>query len=354
MTKHKGICIITFSNNYDHQEVAFSMFNELYPKYNVYLIGLSNPKNPRAPHNENTFYYNAPKRPGITKESFNIKVLMHIVKKINSLDVEYIYFESEHLWNALVMLLIKKRYKIVEVIHDVIPHSDSKGKNLANKITCCLSDYVLIRNEKYKNDLIKRYKVEEQKIITIPLWRYYPAYYESKNASGFLFFGRIRKYKGIDQIIEITKKCPNIAFNIGSSDEECKEKVEELKKLVNVNVVDREVTDAEMEKYFKETKAILLPYESATQSGVIVDAYKYSKPVIAYNTGAIIEQIDNEKSGFLIEYGNTNEFIEKIKLIDSMPNQEFKKFQKQAYNFGYKKYSSQVRSKDFINKFLND
>ena len=73
MNSTKGICIITLSDNFDHQEVAFSMFNVLYPNYNVYNIGLINQKNPRSPHSAHSFYFNAPRRPGINKQTFNVE-----------------------------------------------------------------------------------------------------------------------------------------------------------------------------------------------------------------------------------------------------------------------------------------
>ncbi len=352
-TVEKGICIITLSDNYDHQEVAFSMFNALYPKYNVYNIGLTNQKNPRSPITEHSFYYNAPRRPGINKQTFRFKTLFQIVKKINSLNVEYVYFESEHIWNALIMLFIHKRFKKVEVIHDVIPHSDSKGKTLANKVTCKLADYVLIRNEKYKEELMKRYKVKEENIIIMPLWRYYPQLETKTDNKEFLFFGRIRKYKGIDNMVKLAKMCPKISFNVvGSPDEESKPQVEQLQKMKNVKVIDYEVSDEEMEKHFKNAKAVILPYESATQSGVIVDAYKYSKPVIAFNVGAITEQVNDGKTGYLVTPGNLEEFKEKIEKINKMSKEEITKMQQQSYQFGYKLYSAQENSKNFIQRFL--
>ena len=354
MNSTKGICIITLSDNFDHQEVAFSMFNVLYPNYNVYNIGLINQKNQRSPHSAHSFYFNAPRRPGINKQTFNVFELMKIVKKINSLDVEYVYFESEHMWNALIMLLINKKFKKVEVIHDVIPHSDSKGKNLANKVTCRLADYVLIRNEKYKDELIKRYKVLPKNVIVMPLWRYYPELNIDKNQDYFLFFGRIRKYKGIDNMLLIAQKCPNIKFCVvGSPDLESTPVVELLKKMKNVTVIDKEVDDAEMENYFRSSKAIILPYSSATQSGVIVDAYKYSKAVIAFNVGAISEQVIDNVSGYLVQKDDISEFIEKIVTFSKLSQKDVEKFQKSAYEFGYKKYSAQENSTNFIKYFLN-
>ena len=47
--KEKKICLITFSNNADHQNTVYSMFNALYPEHEVYTIGIINPKTNIAP-----------------------------------------------------------------------------------------------------------------------------------------------------------------------------------------------------------------------------------------------------------------------------------------------------------------
>lgn len=348
----KGVCIVSFSDNYDHQEVAFSMFNALYPEYNVYNIGLTKQKNPRSPITDHSFYYDGPRRPGITKGTFNFKVLKQIVKKINSLDINYIYFESEHIWNAFIMRRIRKDIKRVVVIHDVIPHEDSKGKSLANKVCCRMADLVVIRNEKYKEELIKRYKVKENQVIILPLWRFYPEFESDSKVDGFLFFGRIRKYKGIDSMLNIAKQLPEIHFIVaGSPDEESKPIVEEIKQLNNCEVIDKEVFDDEMETLFKRSKAIILPYSSATQSGVIIDAYKFGRPVIAYDVGAISEQVANNESGYLVS--DEKEFINTILVLENMNEIELCKKQQEAYDFGFNKYSTQSNKQLFINAFLN-
>ncbi|MGN1295442.1 MAG: glycosyltransferase family 4 protein [Bacilli bacterium] len=351
----KGVCIITFSDNYDHQEVAFSMFNALYPEYNVYNIGLINQKNPRSPQTDRSFYYDAPKRPGFTKGTFNFKLVRQIVKKINSLDIEYVYFESEHIWNAFVMRKLRKDIKKVVVIHDVIPHSDSKGKALANKVTCKMADYVVIRNDKYVDELIRRYNVKKENVIVMPLWRYYPEFQESNNNDrNFLFFGRIRKYKGLDALTKIIVNCPEVQFKlVGAPNEESKADLEIIRSFNNVEITDREVSDDEMNDFFKNTTCVILPYSNATQSGVIVDAYKLSKPVIAFNVGAICEQVENGISGYLIENNNIDEFAKIIKEINDMNDESLKSLQQRAYDYGYKKYSAQKNKEIFIKYFLS-
>lgn len=349
----KSIIFITFSDNYDHQEVAFSMFNSLYGKYNVYSIGLVNQKNPRSPMTKHSYYFDAPRRPGINFKTFDFIELLKIIRKINKINPDIVYFESEHIWNVPIMKLIKKKIEKISAIHDVIPHGDSKGKKIANKYICKVSNKIIVRNQMYIEDLSRLYNIPKEKIIFLPLWRHFPAKNIISNNKDFLFFGRIRKYKGIDNMLKIAESCPDINFRVvGSPDLESLPVVEKLKKLSNVTVIDREVDDSEMERHFFESKAVILPYETATQSGVIVDAYKYSRPVIAFNVGAISEQVNDKKSGLLVLSGDLDEFISAIHKINNQNTSEVKKMQNDAYEYGFSKYSAQQNSMLFIKTIM--
>ena len=69
--------------------------------------------------------------------------------------------------------------------------------------------------------------------------------------------------------------------------------VDQLAKEMNVKLNNDYVTDEEMRKAFINCDWVIVPYNSASQSGIIIDAYKYSRPVIAFVVGAISEQVDN-------------------------------------------------------------
>ena len=102
---NKRICLLTFSDNADHQNVVYSMFYALKDKADVYTIGIINPKSHIAPHTAKNFYVDCPKRPGISKDTFRLSVLKQIARTIKEHEIEYLHFESQHIWNAMLMLL---------------------------------------------------------------------------------------------------------------------------------------------------------------------------------------------------------------------------------------------------------
>ena len=99
---------------------------------------------------------------------------------------------------------------------------------------------------------------------------------------------------------------------------------------------------------FKCADWVVLPYSNATQSGVITDAYRYARPVISFNVGAIKEQIEDGKTGFLIKAGDIDGFANKVNEVNKFSRDKLREFSENAYSFGYKKYAA----KFFADKFF--
>lgn len=320
----------------------------LYPEHEVYTIGIINPKTNIAPHTKNNYYVNCPDRPGIGKGTFNLKVLFEIKNIIDANNIDIIYFESQHIWNMFIMLLCPFKRTVVAV-HDVIPHDGNKAMTLANYVTCHLSNGVILRNYMYKNTLSQKYKIKSEKITCFELWRDYPEKVEPSYSNQFLYFGRIRKYKGFELFAKIIEKTPHIKYRIvGEADEESKYLVDYVRNFENVSLVEYEVSDSQMIEEFKCADWVVLPYSNATQSGVITDACRYARPVISFNVGAIKEQIEDGKTGFLIKAGDIDGFANKVNEVNKFSRDKLREFSENAYSFGYKKYAA----KFFADKFF--
>lgn len=349
----KKICLVSFSNNSDHQNVIYSMFEELNKKHEVYTIGRRNPKSNIAAHTEKNFYVDCPDRPGIEKGTFDLKELFRIKKIIVKRGINLLYFESQHIWNVFVMLLCPTVKKVVAV-HDVIPHDGNRAMALSNFVTCHMANHVILRNKKDRDLLIKKYFIRPKKITCFELWRDYPKIVEPMYTKTFLYFGRIRKYKGFELFVEIIKRTPDVEYRVvGKADDESSCLVDLLKGFSNVSLSEEEVSDAQMIDELKKADWIVLPYSNATQSGVIVDAYRFSRPVISFNVGAICEQIVDGETGFLIEAGNIDAFANKVNEVNSFSEDELNKYAKAAYEFGLKKYSAEIVAEDFYEVLEN-
>lgn len=337
----KKILLVSFSDNADHQDTIFGLYEALEDegKQDVYLLAIRTPK-VALRRSSHTWLVDCPERPGITKKTFNIFLLSSLIKKIRKEKFDVIYFESLHVWNLPIMMFSGSACTY-QVIHEVIPHEGDKQVkmvDLMNKAVVNLSDHIVLRNKKYIDELIKRYGIEKDRVHFLELWRRFPKFTEPRYTKRVLFFGRINPYKGVDNLLEIAKLCPEIHFDvIGRVDLQMQGIVDELKKLPNVFLNNNYVSDDEMKEAFINADWVILPYNSASQSGVIIDAYKYSRPVIAFDVGAISEQIEDNVSGILIKDKDSRRFAKELKYV-ACEDFVLDKACSNAYSFGIKKY----------------
>ena len=337
------ILLVTFSDNSDHQDTLFGLYEQLSTVCDTYLLTIKQPKVPLSVSNH-TWLVDCPKRPGIVLKTFDIFTLISIVRRIKKEHFDIIYFESLHVWNILIVLALGKRVYTYQVIHEVIPHEGDKqvrGVDFMNKVICRTIDTIVLRNLKYIPEMIRQYSVPQKRIRYLELWRRYPDYTAPVHSGHVLFFGRINPYKGADNLLEIVDLCPNIHFDIvGRVDPQTEPIIRELERKNNVHMQKGYVSDDDMKKAFIQCDWAIVPYNSASQSGIIIDAYKYSRPVIAFNVGAISEQIDDGKSGYLIEPGDNNSFAAKIRDVMTMPRETYDAMCSYAYQYGSRKYSA--------------
>lgn len=344
------ILLVTFSDNADHQDTLFGLYEELSKLKNVYLLAIDSPKVPIT-RTKRTWFVNCPKRPGICKGTFNLPLLFRLIHRIRQEQFDVIYFESLHTWNLPIMALCGHNVHTYQVIHEVIPHEgDSQAAmvDLMNKAVCFLADIIVLRNKKYIDEMVKRYKISTERVRYLELWRRYPSYTEPKYTGRVLFFGRINPYKGADNLLEIVRLCPEIQFDvIGRVDPQMADIAEQLAHEPNVKINKEYVSDDDMREAFIQADWVIVPYNSASQSGIIIDAYKYSRPVIAFNVGAISEQVEDGVSGFLVSAGDNTAFAKCLRTYVNMGAVAFHELSEAAYQYGYDKYAVGQAAKRF-------
>ena len=337
------LLLVTFSDNADHQDTLFGMYEELRKDedFDTYLLAIKTPK-VSLKRSSHTWLVDCPKRPGITKGTFNLPLLHAIVKHVKDTHFDAIWFESLHVWNLPIMKAVEGKTHIYHVIHEVIPHEGDRQVrqvDLFNKVLVKLSDTIVLRNEKYIPAMVKRYGISPDRVKYMELWRRYPEYTEPKHTGKVLFFGRINPYKGADNLLKIVRLCPDVSFDVvGRVDPEMEETVKELSREKNVRLQTGYVSDDEMKKAFINADWAIVPYNSASQSGIIIDAYKYSRPVIAFNVGAIAEQVEDGESGYLIPAGDIEAFSTAVEKAVKMGREEYDEMSIFAYSYGNKKY----------------
>jgi glycosyltransferase involved in cell wall biosynthesis len=142
-----------------------------------------------------------------------------------------------------------------------------------------------------------------------------------------LYFGAVRPYKGLKWLIEaspeIIEKVPGCRiFCVGDywdGPSEFENRARELKSIFDpqnpdrggVMVIDRYVPNEEVGMYFTAADLVVLPYESATQSGIVQIAYGFKKPCVVTNVGGLPEVVLDGKTGYVIPPKDSKAIAEK-------------------------------------------
>ena len=124
-----------------------------------------------------------------------------------------------------------------------------------------------------------------------------------------LFFGIVRKYKGLDILLKAfaDKKLNNGSLKLivaGEFYEADTEYINLIKKhdLIDAVIITKSfIPDDEVVNYFCAADIIVQPYRNATQSGVTQIAYHFNKPMLVTDVGGLKEIVPDGKVGYVVD-----------------------------------------------------
>jgi glycosyltransferase involved in cell wall biosynthesis len=233
-----------------------------------------------------------------------------------------------HLWVWPLMSLL--RVPVVVVLHDPEPHPGLTGVfwHAIDRRIARAAQHVILHSTSFVPVVQERYGVDASRITVVPigpLGDYTrnvtptdtaatpPAATASSPATTatpapsagprVLLFGRMDRYKGIEVMLDavpaIVAACPGATIRLVGSGLD-RSLAARAVATQGVTLEDRWVDESEVPTYFGQADLVVLPYTSATQSGVIPVAAAFALPVIASDVGGLAEQLDGGACGVLV------------------------------------------------------
>ena len=163
-----------------------------------------------------------------------------------------------------------------------------------------------------------------------------------------LFWGRISPYKGIEYLVSavpiVKKHIPDLKVIIAGNGKFYFD-VERIRNDDTYEIINRYVPNEELVELIQKSSLVICPYTDATQSGVIMTAYAFNKPVVASAVGGIPEVVEDGVTGRLVPPKNPQALATAI--IDLLSNQQKREQMKKNIK---KKCSEGRLSWDYIAK----
>ena len=213
-----------------------------------------------------------------------------------------------------------KHTKIICIADNIIPHENRIGDTQFTKYFVKPIDAFITMSEKVMQDLKKFTNKPAQQIVH-PLYDNFGEALNKQearkhlslpqNENIILFFGFIRKYKGLDLLLEamslLKSKQPttNIKLLIAGEFYEDQKLYNNLIAQLNISsslILKTDfIPDSEVKYYLSAADFVIQPYRNATQSGVTPLAYHFNKPMLVTNVGGLPDLVPNYKVGLIAE-----------------------------------------------------
>jgi glycosyltransferase involved in cell wall biosynthesis len=233
---------------------------------------------------------------------------------------------------GVVTRLINSNIKILMLVDNAVSHDPKWFDAPLAKFLFKKADGFLCMSDVVKKDIAKIIAPQEKKYCLIP----HPSYSHfglsietvkarqilkvDSHKKTILFFGFIRPYKGLDVLLD--------AFSLMNTDQddyqliiagECYGSFESYQQQIDnhplkkhIHVHHQYISDELVPAYFSAADVCVLPYKSATQSGIGSIAHHFKVPIIATNVGGLKESVLHMKNGMIVEESKPDQFAEAI------------------------------------------
>ncbi len=217
---------------------------------------------------------------------------------------------------SILKFLKRRSVKVILLAHNLIPHEKQPGtefftRRLLRQLDgmVCLSASVIEDAHYFRPDL-------PVKLLPHPVYNIYGEKEDRKEAlkklgldenyKYLLFFGLIRKYKGLDILLNALPKIKEKGWKLIVAGEFYENKeiydaiIDKYSLEEKVIVYNKYIPDKEVGLLFSAADLVVQPYRTATQSGVTQISYYFGIPMIVTNVGGLPEIVDHGKTGYVV------------------------------------------------------
>ena len=230
---------------------------------------------------------------------------------------------------------LRKRCKVISILHNVVPHEPRFFDAPLTRyfLSGCTGNVTLC--DEVAEDL-KRLSPKAPNITLFhPIYGHFGEKMpreEAEKALGLkpgmrnlLFFGLIRDYKGLDILLDAFGKLDSgyqliVAGEPYGSFEKYRNIIDRSPAKDRIRLFTRYIKDSEVKVFFSASDLAVLPYRSATQSGISAIAYHFEVPMVVTDVGGLRQSIGDCGTGLVAPKADADCVVREIRTYFSDAN----------------------------------
>lgn len=272
--------------------------------------------------------------------------------QLDAVQADVVHIVGVHEWNPMVALVCKRlRKPLVYTVHDPNAHPGAPWTIRASDwITARMADRIVVLTKDGRRQLQSRgFARREIRVIPHPIYTLFRRWRSRapKVERTILYLGRIAAYKGLDVLIKAYAAAREslIGWRLiiaggghlpaSSADLAAKD----------IEILNRYLSDKAVARLMETASMVVLPYTTATQSGVVALAQAFGVPVIATAVGGMKEMIVQGKTGILVPPGDIHALARAMSSLAGDPRR-LSRMRKAAPGIAEKRWSPEAIARD--------
>lgn len=222
---------------------------------------------------------------------------------------------------------ISKKSKVISIVDNAIPHERHFIDTPLTRYFLKGSDGFVVLSDAVGEDLLTLKSDANYITIPHPVYDHFGKKIERAEAHKelqldpskrtLLFFGLIREYKGLDLLIEAFSQLDDtyqllIAGEPYGSFDKYQELIDSSPNRERIKLFTHYIEDDKVPLFFSASDLTVLPYRTATQSGISAICYHFELPLLTTDVGGLKEAVEEPGTGVVISHPNSTLLKEAI------------------------------------------
>lgn len=223
--------------------------------------------------------------------------------------------------------LISSKSKLLLTVHNIYPHNSSENSRIKYKSRLALVekffDKFILHLQISKSEFCREFGIEENRCKVIPHGVFEPKDlkikpYKRNEKLRLIMYGNQSYYKGTDILVDAIALLPKDVQDqicttiVGKTSKDYLSLLQDKAKGLDINIIPEFMPDDKLNQMILDSDVIVLPYREISQSGVLLLALFFERPIICSNLPSFRETLNSISNEFFFDSCNSKNLADLI------------------------------------------